>query len=259
MVIVVGWDGIRFIGSANRTIIKSILQFGKYSTASSVGSSLLRSSDTIILSMAPFLGVEAIAIYAIPLKFVEVVEIPLRSFTATAFPKLSKSLIKTNDGFKKMLFNYTFWSTVVLFPVVAVLILFPKFFLQLIGGPEYFDSLHTQQAILYIICIYILLLPLDRYSGVALFAIDKPKLNFYKIMLMLIANLVFDYLAVFVFNSLIYVALATLIFTLIGVFIGWYMLSHEMNTQLKNYPDFIMNRMNNYLYLMKQTCNLYKH
>lgn len=249
--VVAGWDQLKYIGKADKNIIKSIFQFGKYSTASSVGSSLLRSSDTIILSLASFLGAEAIAIYSIPIKFVEVVEIPLRSFSATAFPRFSKALNSGKGYFKAMLFNYTFGSTIILIPVVIVLLMFPAFFLQLIGGARYIDSLPTQISILQIVCFYILLLPLDRYSGVALFAINKPKLNFYKIFVMLIANIIFDCFAVFVFHSLVYVAFATLIFTILGILLGWYMLSVETKVTMRNYPVYFTDRMSNYLYFIK--------
>lgn len=249
--VVAGWDQLKYIGKADKNIIKSIFQFGKYSTASSVGSSLLRSSDTIILSLASFLGAEAIAIYSIPIKFVEVVEIPLRSFSATAFPRFSKALNSGKGYFKAMLFNYTFGSTIILIPIVIVLLMFPAFFLQLIGGVRYIDSLPTQISILQIICFYILLLPLDRYSGVALFAINKPKLNFHKIFVMLIANIIFDCLAVFVFHSLVYVAFATLIFTILGILLGWYMLSVETKVTMRNYPVYFTDRMSNYLYFIK--------
>lgn len=249
--VITGWDNLKYIRRANKNIIIDILHFGKYSTASFVGSSLLRSSDTIILSLAPFMGAEAIAIYAVPLKFVEAVEIPLRSFTATAFPRLSKVLSTGKNSFKSMLLNYTFWSTIILFPVVFILCLFSTFFLGLIGGSEYADSLPIQRSILYIICFYILILPLDRYSGVALFAIDKPKLNFYKIIIMLGANIIFDCLAVFVFHSLVYVAFATLIFTILGIGLGWHMLTRELETKYKYYTDFFMNKMVNYIYQIK--------
>jgi O-antigen/teichoic acid export membrane protein len=249
--IIAGWDELKHFRKADKKTIRSILHFGKYSTASFVGSSLLRSSDTIILSLAPFLGAEAIAIYAVPLKFAEAVEIPLRSFTATAFPRLSQSLKKGNQYFKSMLFSYTFWSTTILLPAVLALSLFPSFFLQFIGGAQYADSLPTQTSILYIICFYILILPLDRYSGVALFALDKPKLNFYKIFIMLVANIIFDCIAVFVFNSLLYVAFATLIFTILGIFLGWNMLFRE--TEIKYYPGFIADQMEKYRLIVKQT------
>lgn len=231
---ILGWDEHTGIAHARKKIIRSILKFGKYSTASSLGSSLLRSSDTIILSMATFLGPEAIAIYAIPLKFVEAVEIPLRSFTATAYPRLSKALTKSKDQFIRLLRNYTFGSVFLLLPVAIMLAIFPQFFLGLIGGETYSENIETQTGILYIVCIYILLLPFDRYSGVALFAIDKPDLNFVKITIMLIANLIFDLVAIYVFQSLVFIALATLVFTLIGIIIGWYMLFNSGNADLKD-------------------------
>jgi len=248
---VFAWDELKYLFRANKNTMKDILHFGKYSTASSVGSSLLRSSDTIILSMAPFLGPEAIAVYAIPLKFVEAVEIPLRSFSATAFPRLSKALKNGRSYFKEMLLRYTSWSTVILIPIVIALFSFPAFFLQLVGGSEYFEFLSVQKDILYLICIYILLLPLDRYSGVALFALDKPKLNFYKILLMLVANVIFDIVAIFVFQSLIYVALATLIFTLIGILTGWHMVLRETKIEIKNFSDFLIEKVAYYFILMK--------
>jgi O-antigen/teichoic acid export membrane protein len=50
---------------------------------------LLRSADTLIISLSP-MGSAAVALYSIPLKLTELQQIPLRSFVATAFPKMSK-------------------------------------------------------------------------------------------------------------------------------------------------------------------------
>ena len=96
------WDGSKYFYEFDKTSIFEILDFGKYSTASYIGSNLLRSSDTLILSLSTAMGAEAVAIYAIPLKFIELVEIPLRSFSATAFPKLSKAFSQT----KKIFLSY---------------------------------------------------------------------------------------------------------------------------------------------------------
>jgi O-antigen/teichoic acid export membrane protein len=218
------WDGWSHIKSSDRETRKQILKFGKYSTASYIGSNLLRSSDTIIMSLIPIFGIKSIAIFSIPLKFIEVVEIPLRSFSATAYPRLSKALTVGKKEFSDMLNQYTFWSTIILVPVVIVLLLFPGFFLNLVGGKVYADSIEIQKAILRLICIYILILPIDRYSGVALFAVDKPEYNFYKIITMLAANIIGDLIALLVFKSIVFVFLATLIFTFGGILIGWMIL-----------------------------------
>ena len=227
------WDGLKYIKQFNLVTIKNILRYGKYSTASNVGSNLLRSSDTIIMSMSSVMGAQAIAIYAIPLKFVEFVEIPLRSFTATAFPKLSQAYKSGKDKFNTLFSQYLGATSILLIPVITVLVFLPGFFLQLVGGNEYIDSLELQKNIVYIIVIYIFILPLDRYTGVALFALDKPQINFHKIMVMLIANIIFDCIAVFVFQSLILVAVATLFFTLVGIGLGWHYINRETDITAK--------------------------
>jgi O-antigen/teichoic acid export membrane protein len=56
LTVVMGWDGLKYIGRSDKNIKNTILHFGKFSTASYIGSNLLRSSDTIILSLAPSLA-----------------------------------------------------------------------------------------------------------------------------------------------------------------------------------------------------------
>ncbi|NER04070.1 MAG: hypothetical protein F6K17_16350, partial [Okeania sp. SIO3C4] len=90
-----------------------------------------------------------------------------------------------------------------------------------IGGEQYADSIALQKNILMIISLYIFLLPFDRYSGMALFALNRPGQNFYKIMIMLIANVLIDLVAVFHFQSLELVAVGTVVFTFVGIAIGW--------------------------------------
>lgn len=244
-------DGLKYIFLKARDMRKKILKFGKFSTASYIGSNLLRSSDTLILGMAPFMGTEAIAILAIPFKFIELVEIPLRSFSATAFPRLSQSLDKTKENFKNILFSYTSVSVAMVIPMIVFLLSFPVFFLHLLGGENYAGHTRLQEQIIWIVAAYIFLLPIDRYTGVALFALDKPKQNFYKILFMLIANIVLDIIAVFVFQSLLLVALATLIFTLLGLFLGWRFVFAELSMNLNTVLKHLWKKVKPYIKLNK--------
>lgn len=251
-IIVLTWDGAHYLWRNSRKALKEILKYGKYSTASYIGSNLLRSTDTLLLSLASFMGPEAIAIFAIPFKFVEVVEIPLRSFSATAFPRLSIALEENYRAFKKMLFNYTFWTTVILLPIAFILYLFPVFFLKLLGGNSFENSLVVQQGILNIICLYIIILPFDRFSGVALFAMNKPDRNFHKIVFMLIANIIFDMIAIFIFKSLIFVALATLIFTILGIVMGWFFVFQKQNESILTFIKRNISRIPQKLHQIKK-------
>jgi O-antigen/teichoic acid export membrane protein len=232
--IIKGWDGLKYLRKSTKKHTKELLNFGKYSTLISVGSSLLRSADTFILSMSAVMGATSIAIYAIPMKFVEAVEIPLRSFSATAYPKLSQAFAQGKEKFNSLLHSYNVATTLLIMPIVLVLFVFAGPLLRFVGGAEYYESILLQKNILYIILIYILFLPSDRYTGVALFALDRPVKNFYKTMIMLGANVVFDLIAVFVFESLIAVALATLVFTLLGVYWGWFFVKKESGAKLSS-------------------------
>lgn len=222
--IIKGWDGWKYLNHFNRRILNELLHFGKYSTAISIGSSLLRSSDTLIISLSAALGAPAVAIFAIPMKLVEMIEIPLRSFAATAFPKLSGGFHEKSERFVRDFNAYLTYSVLMLIPVVVILPLISEWILLFFGGDQYIDALDTQKNILYIILFYILLLPFDRFIGVGLMAINKPELNFYKLLIMLTLNIGFNLIAVFVYQSLEMVALATILFTATGAFTGWQML-----------------------------------
>ncbi|MCD6355190.1 MAG: oligosaccharide flippase family protein, partial [Prolixibacteraceae bacterium] len=102
------WDGLAYIKHSTKTARKEMINFGKYSMGTLVGSSLLRSADTFIIGLSPFLGSTGIAQYAIPLKLTDLLGIPLRSFTMTAFPKMSKkSLANDIAGLKKTFYAYS--------------------------------------------------------------------------------------------------------------------------------------------------------
>ena len=234
LVIIKKWDGLEFIKKFHKPSILNIFHFGKYSAATYIGSNLLRGSDTIIISLSSVLGAQAVAVYVIPIKFLELVEIPLRSFTATAFPKLSSAFTESKEKFNKMLTMYLSYSVLLLLPILIFLPIFSTLILQFLGGGRYTDSLELQKSILYIFTIYIIALPHDRYSGIALLAFNESKLNFYKVVFMLICNIIFDCIAVFVFHSLVFVAVASVIFTFVGIFVGWYHINKFTGLKVKD-------------------------
>jgi len=65
-------------------------------------------------------------------------------------------------------------------------------------------------------------------TGIALDSINKPKINAIKVFVMVAANIIGDFIAIFVFKSLILVAVASIIFTLIGIWMGMYFLNKEL-------------------------------
>ena len=98
----------------------------------------------------------------------------------------------------------------------------------LLGGADYIDSVIIFQIFL----IYALLLPLDRFSGVTLDAINKPNLNMIKVFFMATANIIGDIIAISVFDSLEAVALVTIVNVLVGVLVGNWLLKREIGIKI---------------------------
>lgn len=227
------WDGMTDIFSTTRETTLKIFHFGKYSMGTSLGSSLLKSADTFIIGLSPVLGSTGIALFAIPVKFTELFEIPLRSFVATAFPKLSRASMRNEpEEFKKIFYTYSGAITILFIPFLIIAFIFAAQFIWILGGSEYKESSELIGNVFRIFCLYGILLPIDRLTGVALDSINKPKSNLYKVLVMLTANVIGDLIAVFLFNSIFFVAVATVVFTVIGMYIGYFYLNKEIKVEL---------------------------
>ncbi len=229
------WDGLSYLKYADSATEKELIHFGKYSMGTLVGSSLLRSADTLIIGLSPVLGSAGIAMYAIPLKLTDVLGIPLRSFTMTAYPRMSKkSLSGDLDGVRKTFYAYSGAVTLLFIPVAIACFVFAEYLILFLGGAEYRDALPVLTLIFRIFTVYTLLLPVDRFTGVLLDSINRPKLNLYKVIFMTLSNIVIDVVAVFLLESLVAVAIGTVFFTLLGIFLGFYFLRKEIQIESRH-------------------------
>ncbi|MDE3213295.1 MAG: hypothetical protein KGM98_08680 [Bacteroidota bacterium] len=235
-----GWDGIHLLGKAHRTSNAQLLHFGKYTTLTMVGTNLLRSADTFIISLSP-LGSAAVALYSIPMKLTELQQIPLRSFTATAFPKMSRASIQGKmEEVKHFFYTYAGAITLLFLLVSCGTFLFADTFVVLLGGKKYLGTDpvtgFNAASIVRVFSIYGLLLPIDRMTGIALDSINRPSVNARKVVFMLSANIIGDVIAVYVFHSLVLVAVASILFTLVGIYVGMRFLQKDLG--LKYEPIF---------------------
>ncbi|MCG6186911.1 oligosaccharide flippase family protein [Maribellus maritimus] len=228
------WDGLFFIRKSTRYSTKEMLNFGRFSMGTLIGSSLLKSADTIIIGLSPILGSIGVAKYAIPLKLTDLLGIPLRSFTITAFPKMAQKSLKNDlEGVKKIFYEYSGTITFLFIPMAIFGIIFAEPFVLFLGGNEFRDSIPLLATIFRIFALYSILLPIDRFTGIALDSINRPHLNFYKVIVMTLANIIGDVIAVFFFKSLEAVALVTVAFTFIGILIGYQYLNKELHLKFK--------------------------
>jgi O-antigen/teichoic acid export membrane protein len=110
--------------------------------------------------------------------------------------------------------------------------IFADLFVLILAGKKY---LQTDPAtgfnavnIVRVFSLYGLLLPIDRMTGIGLDSINKPNINALKVLFMVIANIVGDLIAIFIFKSLIMVAIGSILFTILGIWIGMHFLDKEL-------------------------------
>ena len=181
-----------------------------------ITSSLLRSSDQFIIAF--WLGPAAVAVYSIPQKLIEVIEIPVRSFASIAIPQAT-SLWQQEKIKELRLFFYRQCGllTAIVLPMLLVFFCFPNFIVSLLGGSKY----HQSTLLLQIFCFYAMLIPIDRYCGVLLDASHRPKKNTVKVVIMLVTNVSLDILALWMGTGIYGVAAGSTITFLIGIVMGW--------------------------------------
>jgi len=234
------WTGLEYLRYFTKVKMKEVLRYGQFSMGTKVGSSLLKGADSFIISFSAYCGPAGVAMYAIPLKYVELIEIPLISFATTAFPKLSKESLDNNmQRFKDIYYSYTGIVAYLFIAIALVSLIFNKLFILFIGGNQYRELLTPLSYVMIAMIIYCVLLPLDRFTGVALDSLNKPQRNFQKVIYMTTANILGDIVAVFgmhylfpempVTTILFFVAVASIVFSLIGIVVGYRFLRQEID------------------------------
>jgi O-antigen/teichoic acid export membrane protein len=219
-----GWSMIRTVQFATREMMRELFNFGKFSMGTLMGSNLLRSSDTLLIGF--LMTTRDVAVYAIPLKLIEVIEILLRSFVASAMPVMSKfAAPEHKNELRAMFYKYAGILTIVVLPIVVGTFIFADTMVTILGGAQYAES----AVILRILAVYAAFLPLDRFSGITLDIIGKPYLNFVKVLLMVFVNVIGDLLAIHYIGNIWGVAAVSILTFLTGVMFGNYFLKRYLH------------------------------
>ena len=233
--IIKGWSGIHNIIKAKTKTIIEQFNFGKFSLLTFLGGNLLKSSDTFLIGI--MMSKADVALYTIPLKLIEVLEIPIRSFIAVALPRMSKASTHSKDEVRSIFYTYAGVLSMLFIPLLIFLFIFTKPLIWIIGGDAYVAS-DIPATIFRIFLIYGFFLTVDRFAGAALDSINRPKYNSIKVLLMSSANIIGDIIAISYFKSLEAVAIVTIINILLGVYFGTRFLKKEIGLEITKIPIF---------------------
>ncbi len=223
------WTRIRTIFFRTKAQALELFRFGRHIVGSMVSSSLLNYSDTLVIRT--LLNPAAVAIYSIPQKFMEVIEIILRSFVATAQPTLS-SAANRNDyaAVAKAFAKYTGTVTLLILPFIIGLLLFTQPLIIILADRAYLGATD----IVRIILLSAIFWPIDRFIGVTLDMINLPQINFYKNFLKLVLNVACDILFVWIYTDIRSVALASFLNVIFAVVFGYYFMKQRLDVRLRD-------------------------
>jgi O-antigen/teichoic acid export membrane protein len=228
MVFAMGWSRIGDIKHAGREESKALFSFGKFSMLTLVISNLLRSSDTYILGI--LLGPAAVVIYTIPIRLLQVFEMPITAISITRLPILAGLHGHNNqEGLTKEFQRSAGMLWLAIIPVAILCFIFAEPLVVLLGGKGYEES----AGVLRFFAIYAAFLPLERYSGIGLDVVNQPRLNLVKVIIMLAVNVVGDIVAIQFFGTVASVAFISVLTFGSGILVGYWFLGKYMAFSFK--------------------------
>ncbi|HSJ66763.1 MAG TPA: oligosaccharide flippase family protein [Anditalea sp.] len=215
---ITGWARVDTIKNKTTEGIKTIFNYGKYSVGTVLSSNLLKSSDSFIIKA--MLGPAALAIYNVPQRLMEIIEVPLRSFVATAMPRMSAFYNQGNkEKVTEIMKKNAGLLSLMLVPVAIVAFVLADYIVLIIGGEKYYG---TEAGNLFrIFMVFGIFLPIDRFLGITLDMINRPKLNLIKVIIMLSVNVVGDIGGILLFENLYVVAWVSIFTFLAGIAFGY--------------------------------------
>lgn len=224
--IVTGTSRIQLFGKRTKAATKELFDFGKFSVGTTLSANLFGRSDVFIIlfMFGKVTGPAVVAVYSLGQKFMELVEIPMRSFAATAMPSLSSAYNRNNkEEVIYILKKYAGIITVILVPACLLAVLLANVAISLVGGGQYSGTaIGVQAANVYrLFMTFALLYPADRFLALTLDVIHKPQVNFYKVLIMLAANIIGDVAGILIFGNVYGVAITTVIPIIIAVVISY--------------------------------------
>jgi O-antigen/teichoic acid export membrane protein len=212
------------VSTAFRRTKKTMLEltnFGKYSMATNLSSSLLGNSDAFIITA--MLGPAALAIFNVPLRLMEVIEVLLRTFVGTG---MSGMAIAYNNGNMGELLNitkkYAGMLTLLFIPMAIGAFFLADIPIAIYAGKQY---VHSEAANIFrILMVMAIFYPIDRFNGVTLDILHKPQVNFQKVIIMIVVNVAVTMGGIYVLKNIYGAAITSPIPIMAGLGFGYYQL-----------------------------------
>lgn len=221
-VMFLGWTRISAISNTTKSCFMELFHFGKYSVGSGLSTNLFKVTDTFFINF--FLGPAALAVYNLGGRLMQIIEIPLLSFAASGMPSLSAYY--NNNQKEEMMHvmkKMVGMLSVCIIAIAIVAIIFAEPIITLIGGAKYANT--EAPHLFRIFMTMAILFPADRFFALTLDVIHLPKINFYKLLIMLGVNFAADIIGLSIAKSVYVIAIADVFPILVAIIIAYFPLN----------------------------------
>jgi O-antigen/teichoic acid export membrane protein len=208
---------------------KYFITYGRYTAGSMLMGSMLRNADVFMIG--GFLGHGAVAIYTAAQKTVEIFEVALRGVASHALPEFCKCANNFQELFDKYRFR-TVQLMLIFLPLLALMSFFSEDVIRLLSGSTAYNS---AAILLRIFMIYVVLLVVDRMTGVMLEALGLARFNLVKTFMLVAVNIGGNAIALYFFHSLPGVAIASIFAAITGIVVGSYFILKHASIPVSRY------------------------
>jgi O-antigen/teichoic acid export membrane protein len=224
-------NDFKSIYKRNKETIAKIIQFGKYNVGTNLVSYLVGNLNTFLITL--LLGPASLAVYNLPKRLMEIIELPLRSFVGTGMSSMAIALNNNKKDEVIVIFKkYVGMLTFAFIPIIILGALFSNLAVNIVGGMKYANS--EAASIFRFFLFFSILYPLDRFNGITLDIINKPQINFQKVIIMLTTNLIFTYFGIMIFKNIYGIVYFSPFILLSGILFGYYKLNKYLPHTFKD-------------------------
>lgn len=172
-----------------RTWLQALVQFGRYTTASTMGSMLFSRMDLLLIGY--FLNPVAVGLYSVATRINTYMEIPLNVVSQVSYTTLSSEL-KQGQRSKTVFLQPLIIIFALTLPAALVTVFAAPQLVQLLAGSAYLEV----APLLVLMASMSLIKPFGRLFGLGLEAIGKPQINSRTVWLSLLLNAVLNCLLI---------------------------------------------------------------
>lgn len=168
--------------------VSELRSYGFFTFGTNVSSMINKSVDSWMLGK--LISPAAVTIFNPALRIANLVEVPTETLTAITFPKLAERIASQGPDSARYLYEKAVGTiTAFMIPIVVFFIVFASPVIRFVAGPGFEQTV----PILQITMLYGLMIPLNRFMGIALDAIGKAKTNFLFVVRNTFINVISNY------------------------------------------------------------------